>query len=142
MRYVALDYGLARTGVAFAEGEEAPVLPVETVHAARFPNRHAFLDALAERIVALRADCCVIGLPIPLDGGEESLSCRQIRNAARRLARRIAIPIVFENEALTSEEAWETLREAGIPQKKRRAVLDQESACLILSSYLAGRGRV
>ena len=82
------------------------------------------------------AEAVVMGLPLTLDG-EESLTTRQIRNVTERLKRRVPLPFFFMMEALSSAEAWSDLREAGLKLSKRKAVLDQQAAVRILSSFLS-----
>ena len=101
-----------------------------------FTDRKAFLAALAERIAEAGAEAVVVGLPLTLDG-EETMTTRQIRNVTERLKRRVPLPFFFMIEALSSEEAWADLREAGLKMRKRKAVLDQQAAVRILSSFLS-----
>ena len=55
----------------------------------------------------------------------------------RRLQRRIPLPFYFMSEELSSEEAWDDLRAAGLDARRRRTVLDQQAAVRILESFLA-----
>ena len=94
------------------------------------------LKPIAERIAEAGAEAVVVGLPLTLDG-EESLTTRQIRNVTERLKRRVPLPFFFMMEALSSQEAWSDLRDAGLKVRKRKAVLDQQAAVRILSSFLS-----
>lgn len=133
-RYLGIDYGLERTGLAFADGET--VLPVKTLFLAQCGSRKAFLDSMAALAEEKGADAVIMGLPLAEDGSE-SMTCTQIRNAAERLRRRISVPLYFMPEAFSSYEAEAMLRKRGLKRKKLRAVLDQMAACRILSSWLA-----
>ena len=77
-----------------------------------------------------------MGLPL-LDDGTESLTTRQVRNVAQRLRRRLDLPFYWMPELLSSVEAEMDLREAGMKRHRRKAVLDQQAAVRILSSFLA-----
>ena len=136
MKFVGVDYGLARTGLAVSDPEGRLAFPLMTLRLEDFSDRKAFLAALAERIVEAGAEAVVVGLPLTLDG-EESLTTRQIRNVTERLKRRVSLPFFFMLEALSSQEAWSDLREAGLKMRKRKAVLDQQAAVRILSSFLS-----
>ncbi|WP_168732427.1 Holliday junction resolvase RuvX [Desulfovibrio desulfuricans] len=136
MKFVGVDYGLARTGLAVSDPEGRLAFPLETLRLADFADRKVFLAALAERIMQAGAEAVVMGLPLTLDG-EESLTTRQIRNVTERLKRRVPLPFFFMMEALSSAEAWSDLREAGLKLSKRKAVLDQQAAVRILSSFLS-----
>ena len=136
MKFVGIDYGLARTGLAISDPEGRMAFPVCTLRLADYPNRKTFLDAMAARIRDIGAEAVVIGLPLRA-GGEESLTTRQVRHVTTRLKRRMTIPFYFMPEELSSEEAWTDLREAGLTPKQRRHVLDQQAAVRILASFLA-----
>ena len=136
MKLVAVDYGLARTGLAVSDPEGRLAFPLRTLRLADHPDRKALLDALAQAILAAGAEAVVMGLPLLADGGE-SLTTRQVRNVTRRLQRRIPLPCYFMSEELSSEEAWDDLRAAGLDARRRRTVLDQQAAVRILESFLA-----
>ena len=136
MRFLGIDYGLERTGLAISDPSGSLVFPLKTLRLADFGTRKALLDALAAIIRQEAAEACVMGLPVPLEG-EETLICRQIRNVTERLKRRVAVPFYFMNEALTSYLAWEDLRQSGVKEAKRRQVLDQQAAVRILEAFLA-----
>ncbi|MDO5484082.1 MAG: Holliday junction resolvase RuvX [Desulfovibrionaceae bacterium] len=136
MKYIGIDYGLARTGLAVSDPEGRLAFPLATVRLADYADRKAFLTALADRIAGEGGQAVVMGLPL-LDDGSDSLTTRQVRNVAARLQRRVPLPFYFMPELLSSEEAWGDLREAGLKAGKRRAVLDQQAAVRILGSFLA-----
>ena len=136
MRFAGIDYGLARTGLAVSDPEGRVAFPLATFRLEDFAGRSALLDALAARIREEGAEAVVMGLPLLLDGGE-SLTTRQVRNVTGRLKRRLELPIYYMPELLSSEEAAQDLREAGLSREKARAVLDRQAAARILASFLA-----
>ena len=131
-----MDYGLARTGLAVSDPDGRMAFPLATVRLQDYPDRKLFLAALAEKIIETGAEAVVVGLPLTQDG-EESLTTRQVRNITQRLKRRVPLPFYYMVEELSSEEAWADLREAGLKMRKRKAVLDQQAAVRILSSFLS-----
>ena len=131
-----MDYGLARTGLAVSDPDGRMAFPLATVRLQDYPDRKLFLAALAEKIIETGAEAVVVGLPLTQDG-EESLTTRQVRNVTQRLKRRVPLPFYYLVEELSSEEAWADLREAGLKMRKRKAVLDQQAAVRILSSFLS-----
>lgn len=135
MKIVAVDYGLARAGLAAGDGELGFAWPLETLSLDAFKNRKEHLQAIADRVMAEGAQLCVLGLPL-LEDGTESLTTRQVKNAAQRLARRVQCPCVFVNEFLTSQEAMGDLEASRLKTRRRKAVLDQAAAVRILESYL------
>jgi putative Holliday junction resolvase len=77
----------------------------------------------------------VVGLPTHMDGTEHELTllCKKF---ARRLEGRFNLPVALVDERLSSAEASQTLKEAGIGGRKQKPVLDQVAAQLILQHYL------
>ncbi|GHU93505.1 putative pre-16S rRNA nuclease [Deltaproteobacteria bacterium] len=136
MKYVGVDYGLARTGLAVSDPEGRLAFPLATLRLQDFLNRKALLAELAARVAHEGAGTVVVGLPVHEDG-RESLITRQVRNVTERLKRRVYLPFFFMAETLSSVEALDDLREAGIVSKRRRDVIDQQAAVRILASFLA-----
>lgn len=132
MKYLAIDYGQKRTGIAVSDSDGSMAFPRTTI---QMRTRDAFFEELLRLIEAEAADAVVIGLPINLDG-EDSLTTRQARNFVKSLARRTALPLFWMEEALSSYEAGRDLREAGRSAARGRAVLDQQAAVRILQSFL------
>lgn len=78
----------------------------------------------------------VAGLPKNMDGteGEQAADCR---TAASELEARTDLPIVFQDERLSSWTAKERLFAQGLSEKKVRAKIDQTAAAVILEDFLA-----
>ena len=126
MKYLAIDYGQKRTGIAVSDTGGSMAFPRKTI---LMRTRAAFFEELLALIEAEATDAIVIGLPINLDG-EESLTTRQVRNFSKSLA------LFWMEEALSSYEAERDLRDAGRSAAQGRAVLDQQAAVRILQSFL------
>ena len=109
MKYLAIDYGQKRTGIAVSDTGGSMAFPRKTI---LMRTRAAFFEELLALIEAEATDAIVIGLPINLDG-EESLTTRQVRNFSKSLARRTTLPLFWMEEALSSYEAERDLRDAG-----------------------------
>lgn len=134
-KFFGIDYGLERVGLAITDPDGRMAFPLATLTLKQFGRRAALLDALCARAVAENADKIVIGLPLSGDGGENQ-TCRQVRNIVSRIQRRLSIPIYFMPEYLSSQEAEDDLRAAGMKGKNIKKALDQQAACRILSSFL------
>ena len=132
MKYLAIDYGQKRTGIAVSDTGGSMAFPRKTI---LMRTRAAFFEELLALIEAEATDAIVIGLPINLDG-EESLTTRQVRKFSKSLARRTTLPLFWMEEALSSYEAERDLRDAGRSAAQGRAVLDQQAAVRILQSFL------
>lgn len=134
-KYMCIDYGLERTGLAVSDPEGKVVFPLETMYFKNFSKRGDFFDALAQKIREEKIEALVWGLPLSLDG-KENLMCAQVRNAAKRLARRVDLPLFFMQESLSSFEAEKDLRQIGLKGNKIKLYLDQKAACNILESFI------
>lgn len=132
MRVLGVDFGLKRVGLAVTDPEGRMAFPLKTIE--RTTRKELFAGML-DLIESENISKVVVGLPLDLEGGE-TLSTRQAVNFAESLARRAGVPVVFADERLTSVEAEERLREAGVSGKKLKKVLDSQAAVLILESYL------
>ena len=131
-RYLAIDFGLKRVGLAAAGPNSTMVFPLKTIFRT---TRAAFFEELLATIQEENIEAIVLGLPLDMDGNEQLIS-RQVRNFAASLARRVALPIYLENEVLTSFEAKDRLHDAGVFGSRRKKVLDQIAAVAILESFL------
>lgn len=128
---VGLDIGEARIGVAVGDPSGVLATPVETVR--RGPGD---LDRIAALVAEYEAVEIVVGLPRSLSGGEGPAAGR-IREVASELAERVSgIPLRFVDERFTTVTAERVLREQGRKGAKRRAVVDQAAAVVILQHAL------
>ena len=132
MKFLAIDYGQKRTGIAVSDPGERMAFPRATL---LMRGKDAFFAELLELAEGERAEAFVVGLPLR-DNGEDSETTRQVRNMAARLKRRSPLPVYFMPETLSSHEAESRLREAGKNGKKIQHAVDQAAAAAILESFL------
>ena len=132
---LGIDYGLERTGLALANAESGLAFPLTVLELRKFGNRSSLLDALAACAVENGCAAMVLGLPLHADGSENEM-CARFRNVAKKIARRIDLPIHFMPEILTSKEARANLRNCGLKGEKLNAALDMEAARIILQSWI------
>ena len=133
MKYLALDYGLKRVGVAVSDPEGRMAFPRCTL--AR-DTRDGFFSELLALLERERPDAVVLGLPLHVDG-TACLTTRQVRNFAASPKRRMALPLYWLDGALTSRQAESDLREAGLSARAIKQVVDQQAAVRILETFLA-----
>jgi putative Holliday junction resolvase len=128
---IGLDVGDARIGVAASDPDGILATPVETV--ARGPGD---LDRIASLVADLDAIEIVVGLPRSLSGGEGPAAAR-IREVAARVAERVSGTAVrLVDERFSTVTAEQVLRDRGRKGRKRRAVVDQAAAVVILQHAL------
>ena len=96
MKFLAIDYGQKRTGIAVSDPGEQMAFPRATI---LMQGKDAFFAELLEFAERERAEAFVVGLPLR-GNGEDSETTRQVRNMAARLKRRSSLPIYFMPETL------------------------------------------
>ena len=126
-----MDPGDARIGVASSDPSGIIATPVETV-----PRGRGDLDRLAALADELGAVRVYVGLPRSMSGGEGP-AAGKVRAFARELAARVApVPVRLCDERLSTVTAEGQLRGQGRKGRKRRAVVDQAAAVVILQGAL------
>lgn len=129
---LGLDIGDVRIGVALSDELGFSAHPLCTLTR---KNRQADVAAICDLISIHGVEEVVIGLPLMLSG-EFGVQAEKVNKFANRLKQRVHIPIHLQDERLTTVEATQILRETRKPRKKRRQVIDQVAAVLILDEYL------
>jgi putative Holliday junction resolvase len=132
---LGIDPGDARIGVARSDPSGFLASPVETVRRGKGDLRRIaqLLAAEAEESTVLEV---VMGLPRSLSGGEGPAAAK-VREFAAALARRVApVPVRLVDERMTTVSAEAMLRDQGRSGSRRRAVVDQAAAVLILQHAL------
>lgn len=128
---LGVDPGDARIGVASSDPSGFLATPVETVRRGKGDVRR-----IAQLVEEREAVEVVVGLPRSLSGAEGP-AAEKVREFAARLARRVApVPVRLCDERLTTVSAESILRDQGRSGARRRAVVDQAAAVLILQTAL------
>lgn len=136
MKWIAVDYGERRTGLAVCDASELIVTPVTPQIEEKSLNKVA--EAAAAARLAQGAEGVVCGLPRNMDGTEGSRA-QKTRKMAAILERDGQLPVRFCDERRTTVTAAAQLSEVGTFGKKRKEILDSVSAAVILESFLAWR---
>ncbi len=137
LRYLGLDIGSRRVGVAVSDELGLTAQPVLTLARKRNPRQD--LRSLARLARRFGVAGIVVGLPLQLSG-EESPQARRTRVFAGELGKLTGLPIYFEDERLTSQEAHAILYQAGRKRQTHRRVVDQVAATVILRGFLERQG--
>ncbi|MEF8823461.1 MAG: Holliday junction resolvase RuvX [Desulfohalobiaceae bacterium] len=132
MRVLGIDFGLSRIGLAISDSDAEMAFPLKTV--SKKTREQAFEEIRA--VVAHRGvEAIALGHPLDMEG-KRTLSTRQAENFRQELENRLQIPVHLVDETCTSAQAEAKLREADVPPRKRKAILDQQAAVEILESFL------
>jgi len=132
MRIMALDYGDKRIGVAISD---------ETKTFASY-SKTLFVSSLTETIDELVKICAekdvsdiVVGIPITMSGENGQMSLK-VKEFAYLLNQKTNHKIILWDERLTTSEAEKVLMNTQIKGKRRRDLVDQVAAKIILQAYL------
>lgn len=129
---LALDPGSKTIGVAACGATRGLATPVETIQRTKFTHDAARIFKLYDERKAVGL---VIGLPYNMDG-TEGARAQSSRALARNLLNLRDIPILFQDERLSTFEATEALISAGMRRERRKEVIDAHAAANILRSLL------
>ncbi len=134
-RVMALDVGDRRIGVAVSDETGLVARPVTTI-ARR--GRDADVEAIRSLAGSLGVSELVVGLPRNMNGtvGPQAES---VADFARELEGRLAMPVHLWDERLSTREAEAVLRAGDVSRRRRRGVVDQLAAVLILQGFLDRR---
>lgn len=137
MKYLGIDYGSARIGVAVSDALGITARGIETISW----NGRDWEKPL-ERIVSLLrqegAEGIVMGLPKRTDG-QEGESAGRARQLAALLEEATGIVPILRDERFTTVMATRVLQGSSVKKKNRRSVIDQVAAEIILKEFLESR---
>jgi putative holliday junction resolvase len=140
VRVVGVDLGQKRIGLAISDPTGTLARPLKTIE-----RRQSDADAaelLCATITALsneeKVGRVIIGMPRRLDGADNDQTPR-VQKMVAMLSERLTIPVVTQDERLSSREAEERLSLRERDWRKRKSKLDAAAAAVILQDYLDGR---
>ncbi|MEP7239536.1 MAG: Holliday junction resolvase RuvX [Devosia sp.] len=131
-KLLGLDLGTKTIGVAVSDGLRFTATALETIRRSKFTADAARLIELIDENAAVGL---VLGLPLNMDGSEGP-RVQSTRAFARNLRPRIAIPIVFWDERLSTAAVDRMLIEGGTRRDRRAEVIDKLAATYILQGFL------
>ena len=141
MRFLGIDYGQRRIGLALSDPSGLLARPWKTIARAGNPSQvAAAITALVTEL--MREDDglagVVVGLPRAL-GGEDTDQTAAVRTIAAALRARLGLAIVLQDERLSSREAERLLAMRIKSWRDRKPLLDAAAAAVILQDYLDSR---
>jgi putative Holliday junction resolvase len=136
MRYLALDVGDERIGVAISDELGALARPLTVLRRESGPGSFRRLAALVSEH---QVGAIVVGLPL-LEDGSEGEQVRSTRAYVRGLRDHVELPVVFWDERDSTHRAEEIMSVNRRSKRRRQERLDAVAAAVILQSYLDARG--
>jgi putative Holliday junction resolvase len=135
-RVLGLDLGDVRIGVAVSDPERRLAVPLGTVLAGAPQDLKAIAALVRDNGIAV----VVVGHPLSMSG-RAGPKAKQVEELAGALRSFLPVPVVLQDERLSTVEAERNLREAGVRGRDRRRAVDRAAAVVILQAWLdAHRG--
>ena len=140
MRVLGIDYGARRVGLAVSDATGLLARPLKTLDRQALGSDAALVDAVLVAIAEVSGDdeplgAIVVGLPRRLDGSPNDQTPK-VEAFVACLAGRTWLPVVLQDERLTSVEAESRLAAKEKDWRRRKQLLDAVSAAVILQDYL------
>ncbi len=130
-----MDFGSKTVGVAVSDENEFLASGVETIRREREDKLRKTYARIEALIVELGVEKIVLGLPLTLDG-EEGVRVQKTRDFGENLQRRTGLDIEYQDERLTTVEAYNLMSESGVKKDKQLQMVDEVAATIILQDYL------
>ena len=132
-RLLGVDFGLKRVGLAVCDSGHIVATPLPVCYT---KSMRISIDSVARVAKDKEVNGVVVGLPFNMDGSE-SVQSGRAKAFARNLGKVTGLPVELFDERLTTVEADELLKEAGVSKAAERAKLvDSMAAKVILQCYI------
>jgi len=135
MRYLGIDYGIRRVGLAICDANETISSPLCILE-----NDTHLIDRIATVLEKESFEGVVVGLPVNMDdsmGPQAKLTLEFVQ----RLKKRFEVPIYLQDERLSSFAAQQKLSSLETKKKKRKKHIDAVAAAEILELFLENKNQ-
>lgn len=133
MRYLAIDHGQKRTGLAVCDGSETICSPYAVL-----TDSGRLIEEIVKIINFEQIEAVVVGLPVNMDGTEGG-QARLAREFGSQLSKKLTIPVHLHDERLSTFQADEKLDKAEFTKARKRKLRDAVAAANILESFLESK---
>ncbi len=132
LTYVGFDFGMRRIGVAVGQTATRTAQALETLNVRDgIPQWEQITRLISE----WKPDALVVGIPVQMDGSEQTMTYAA-RRFANRLKERYHLPVYHTDERLTSVEARSRIYEAGGYKSLTKRPIDGMAAAVLLEAWL------
>jgi putative holliday junction resolvase len=132
LRSLGLDVGTKTIGVAVSDPMGWTAQGVTTIRRTNMVKDLAALKALIDETGACQF---VVGLPKNMDGSLGS-QAEYVEDFVAKLEAAIPLPVIYIDERLSSKQAKQSMIDSGMRRDKRKAMIDEQAAMVILQTYL------
>ncbi|HXI52604.1 MAG TPA: Holliday junction resolvase RuvX [Candidatus Saccharimonadales bacterium] len=135
MRYLAIDHGTRRMGIAISDELKMIAQPMEYIPSEPWEG---FLARLQQILAEKEVELIVVGMPRNMDG-TYGPAARKVNEFVAALAQAVPVPIKTLDERLTSSQANRVLLQGNVRRADRKEHVDKMAAAILLQSYLDAR---
>jgi len=135
MRILGIDFGDRSIGLAVSD---PLLLTAQVLGRYRIQSKEKDKEYFQELVSQYEIGEIVIGLPLRMDGSSGT-RVEKTKKFARWLEKILSLPVIFWDERLTTQQALKILSGKKTDFRRKKALKDQISASLILSSYLESK---
>lgn len=132
LRLLGLDLGEKTIGLALSDTSLSIATPMQTLKRGKFGADAAQLDII---ISAQGVGGLVVGLPLNMDG-TDGPSAQSARAFGRNWANHSPLPVIFQDERLSTSAVTRTLLDADASRRRRASVVDKMAAAYLLQGAL------
>ncbi len=132
---MGLDYGNVHVGVALSDELGMTAYPLEVIKRKDSNKLRKTLARIEEIAREYKVDKIIIGLPLNMDDSESEIS-KTVIDFSENIKRRTGLPVELWDERLSTLEATDILKEAGIKVQDRKTYIDKIAASFILRRYM------
>jgi putative Holliday junction resolvase len=136
MRVLGIDHGQARIGLALSDSMGLVASPFEVLERRRRLKQD--LKIIAKLVEEHAVSAIVVGMPFEMSG-EAGKKAKEVRQFIRNLANHVSVPIHEWDERLTTVAADRALDAMEVRGERRKELVDQMAAAVILQGYLDGQ---
>ncbi|MFL3025303.1 MAG: Holliday junction resolvase RuvX [Candidatus Neomarinimicrobiota bacterium] len=131
-RYLAIDHGSKRIGLALSDPMKIIAKPYRTI---TYNNLVDLFILLKEIIKEEDVECIILGLPLGMKGQETSQT-KRVLEFKEKLKLKIKVPIMLQDERLSSLSAEKSLIQQKIKTGHNKSHIDKTAAAIFLQQYL------
>ena len=128
---LGFDYGKKRIGIATGQTITRSATPEKTINQI---DGNPDWEAIKEQIAQWKPQALIVGMPYHLDGRENKMTAA-VKQFCYELEKRFKLPVYNVNEALSSQQAEQTLRQNMKINKQNKHEIDRMAAAIIVQRW-------
>ena len=135
MRILGLDYGSRTVGVAVSDAMGWTAQSLETIERKEENKLRKTLARIEALVKEYEVEKIVLGYPKHMNN-DEGDRCEKTESFKEMLERRTGLPVILQDERMSTASAERILMEGGVRRENRKEFVDKMAAAFILQTYL------